>query len=99
MTGVDKEELKSRIKNLKSKVDSNAHFENIEISLLKQRNISNSNSETGIESAMDHCCIKGNASLRMHLWIPAWKHLLLCLMMFVTSDNNMIIAVQITYTI
>lgn len=63
LTGIDKEEVKSRIKNLKSKVDSNAHFENIEIPLLKQRNISNANSETVTESAMDHCSIKGNASL------------------------------------
>lgn len=63
LTRVDKENIKSRIKNLKSKVDSNAHFENIEIPLLKQRNISNANLETTTESSMNHKSINLNSSL------------------------------------
>ena len=60
LVGVDKEDIKNRIKNLKSKVDSNAHFEDIEIPILKQRNISDTNSEITTESAMNQCCVKGN---------------------------------------
>jgi len=63
LTGNDKESIKTRIKNLKSKVDSNAQFENVEIPLLKQRNISDSSSKSTAESLTSQGGVKCNTSM------------------------------------